>query len=379
VTESRSSIVVQLPTGTATVEQTGGAWPVEQLLGVAARRGARRPFLLVSKVLGKHLPVTPTGMAASHEALAAQLSIDLPGPVLFVGMGETATGLGWGIYEAWSERASRGDRLYVHSTRYLASGLRTIAFEEAHSHAPGQAVCVPRDPALASAFRAARTLVVVDDELTSGKTAAALASALRAEGLPLERTVAIALVGAYPDEATREGGALFGWTVASLARIHVHFEFSGSDVPATPLNQRTEPLTEGVGSRRWGREGATMAPPVPEALVDALVSRLHREERVVVLGAGECMHPAFALGRALEARGFAVFLQSTTRSPIALGGAIGRSLDCDDGLGSGVPFYLHNPPSDDARVLVLHEPGAGRAAEALAQRLGGEAVEVWGA
>jgi len=30
-------------------------------------------------------------------------------------------------------------------------------------------------------------------------------------------------------------------------------------------------------------------------------------------------------------------------------------------------------------VLVLHEPGADRAAEVLAQRLLGEAIEVWGA
>ncbi len=372
-------IVAQLPTGTATIAQVGGEWPVEQLLGVAARRGARRPFLLVSKVLGKHLPVTPQRMAASHEALAAQLPIDLPGPVLFVGMGETATGLGWGTYEAWSARASRDDRLYVHSTRHLAAGVRAIAFEEAHSHAPGQAVCVPRDPALASAFRAARTLVVVDDELTSGKTAAALAGALRAEGLPIERTVAIALVGAYPDEATREGGALAGWDVASLARVRVHFEFSGSDAPASPLDQRTEPLADGMGSRNWGREGSTSAPPVPEALADELASRLRGAHRVVVLGAGECMHPAFVLGRSLVARGHSVFLQSTTRSPIALGGAIGSSLDCDDGLGSGVPFYLHNPPGEEARVVVLHEPGAGGAAEALAQKLGGVVVEVWGA
>jgi len=379
VTVSRSSFVADLSAGTVTITQTGGAWPVEQLLGLAARRGARRPFLFVSKVLGKHVPVTPERMAESHEALAALLPPDLPGPVLFVGMGETATGLGWGVYEAWNRRVSRDDRLYLHSTRYLAPGLRTIAFEEVHSHAPGQAICVPRDAALAATFRAAHTLVVIDDELTSGKTVAALAGVLRAQGLPIERTVAIALVGAYPDEATHAGGALAGWDVGTLARIHVQFDASRGDAPARPLDQRTESLALGVGSRRWGREGAMGAPPIPEPLIDRVASRLRGAHRVVVLGAGECMHPAFVLGRALEARGDAVWVQSTTRSPIALGGAISRSLDCEDGLGSGAPFYLHNPPCEDARVLVLHEPGADRAAEVLAQRLLGEAIEVWGA
>ena len=372
-------VVVDLQGGTTRLSQLGGKWPVGQLLGVAERRGARRPFLLVSKVLGKHLPVTPGRMEASYSDLAADLAIDLPGPVLFVGMAETATGLGWGVYESWARRAQRDDALYIHSTRYLVHGHPTIAFEEAHSHAPEQAICLPSAPELRALFSTARTLVVVDDELSSGKTAAALATALRAFSVPLERLVAVSLIAAYPEDALAEGGALFGWEIVSLSRISVEFIPNAAASPARPLDQRAIALSPSVGSTAWGRTGAKSSPAVPPALVGALAERLRGQRLVYVLGSGECMHPAWLLARSLEALGHVTLVQSTTRSPIELGGAISATLDCIDGLGSGVPFYLHNPPRPGSGVVVLHERGAANAVMGLSEVLGALSVEVWDA
>jgi DNA mismatch repair protein MutS len=51
--------------------QTGGTWPLARLAGAAARRHAGRGWLLVSRVLGKHVPVAPSRLARTHAALTA--------------------------------------------------------------------------------------------------------------------------------------------------------------------------------------------------------------------------------------------------------------------------------------------------------------------
>lgn len=55
-------------------------------------------------------------MAASFESLAAEIPPDLPGPVLVIGMAETAVGLGAGVHRAFS--TTRSDSVYLISTRH---------------------------------------------------------------------------------------------------------------------------------------------------------------------------------------------------------------------------------------------------------------------
>lgn len=72
----------------------------ESLFGFAERRNPKRAFLFVSRVLGKHIPVKPSVMEFTYESLAAKIPADLPGPVLVIGMAETAVGLGAGVHRS---------------------------------------------------------------------------------------------------------------------------------------------------------------------------------------------------------------------------------------------------------------------------------------
>ncbi len=372
-------ILTQLGDVRLVLTQTSGSWPASQLIKVALRLGARRPFLLVSKVLGKHLPATPATLARTHSALAASMPSNLPGPVLFVGMSETATGLGWGVHGAWVTRTGRADTLYLTTTRYVPGDAESLTFEEVHSHAPNQVICLPTDPHLARSLWQARTLVVVDDEMTSGKTMASLRAALGRVAPALSDAVAVALIDASPDHATVAGGPLSGWLITSLARLKLELELTGPEVQRTSLEQPTTRLPPGFGLQRWGRLGSRAAPELPAALVASVLAELQEVELVTCIGYGECMHPAFVLGRALEMAGLNVRVQATTRSPIANGDVIRSTLPCDDVLGSSAPFYLHNPPAPSRGNLVLHEPGLREAAERLAGQLGGSSLEVWDA
>src|SRR5215213_6644965 len=109
---------VTLPTGTLEVSVHGAeTFSLEQLCGFAARNNPRRGFLFMSKLLGKHWPCRPCDMAALHQHLAAQLPPSMEEGLLFVGMAETATGFGQGIFEAYLQRQV-GTALYLQTTRY---------------------------------------------------------------------------------------------------------------------------------------------------------------------------------------------------------------------------------------------------------------------
>ncbi|MEM6486862.1 MAG: phosphoribosyltransferase domain-containing protein [Pseudomonadota bacterium] len=165
-------------------------WSAEALFGFGERINPRRAFLFVSRVLGRHVPVAPSTMRRAFTDLAAKLPVDLPGPILMLGMAETAIGLGAGVHDAWLARTGRGDTVYLATTRTPLGPPLLAQFVEAHSHASGHLVHTPPDPAVAEAVRAARTLVIVDDEASTGRTAANLATALQAAGLgPFQRRV----------------------------------------------------------------------------------------------------------------------------------------------------------------------------------------------
>ncbi|MDB5747108.1 MAG: hypothetical protein JWP72_1956, partial [Massilia sp.] len=159
----------QLPTGLLDVELHQGADELDALLGFAARANAKRGFLFVSKVLGKHWPVQPRRMLEVHARLAASVPAG-EGPVVFIAMAETAVGLGQGVFEAWLRANPGGEALFLQTTRYRVGTGPIIEFEEAHSHAPRQFLHMPSGEAEQALLLTARTIVLVDDEASTGNT-----------------------------------------------------------------------------------------------------------------------------------------------------------------------------------------------------------------
>ncbi|MGZ7445008.1 phosphoribosyltransferase family protein [Paenibacillus sp. TH7-28] len=172
--------------------------PLEALFQMAARINKKRSFLFVSKVLGKHIPVVPevsllsgaalaylyqkhcggeiTGdiagivrgivnpeeAAAIYKGVKANL-LPIPEPALFIGFAETATALGNSMYDIFS-----GPAQYIHTTRdVMVESEPTLTFEEEHSHATAHR-CYPSH---VDFFRGDEPVVLVDDEITTGKTA----------------------------------------------------------------------------------------------------------------------------------------------------------------------------------------------------------------
>ncbi len=251
------------------------------LVGLAVRRNPRRAHLLVSRVLGKHVPTDPRvvhgaglllgllvrralgedvgdGLAAHGDRLRAALSggsasqfrdgvVQALGPAgtpghdgvrgpVVLGYAETAVALGYSVAAA----VPGADAL--HSTRRPVVGYAPVGgFEEEHSHATSH-LLLPSDPALLAADPA-RPLVLVDDELSTGTTVANTIAALH-RLCPRERYVVAALVDL---RSTADEDRLRGAVAALGARLDVVALTRGEVVLPADVLERGATLVEEVG------------------------------------------------------------------------------------------------------------------------------------
>ncbi|RST24206.1 phosphoribosyltransferase, partial [Streptomyces sp. WAC04770] len=170
-----------------------GDGELRELLGLALRRNPKRAHLLVSNVLGKHVPQKPSVVYGAGyglgERVRALLGAEEARRAVVLGYAETATGLGHAVADGLR------DAPYLHSTRRPVAGVAPAGgFEEAHSHATSH-LLLPEDPGLLASASAggASALVLVDDEFSTGNTVLNTIRALH-ELHPRERYVIVALV-----------------------------------------------------------------------------------------------------------------------------------------------------------------------------------------
>lgn len=365
---------VELPTGLMTLSVDGGAsFPLDDLIGFAARANSRRGFLFLSKVLGKHWPVTPRLMQAVHTDLAARIAPDLPGPVIFIAMAETAIGLGQGVFEAWKIANPRRDALFLHTTRYHLGDAPIIEFEEAHSHAPRQFLHCPSNARLRDIWIGARSLVLIDDEASTGNTFLNLSAACRVISPGIERIHLAAITNLMGRVANAYLSERFGLPVTVGAALSGEYAFTpGQMQPASGAAQLFAAHAERGASANFGRLGLERTLREPTALALRLSETIGLTERVLVLGTGEFMHMAFLLARALQANGVNVVVQSSTRSPILQWGAVSHRLNFPDNYGEGVENFLYNvAPGQYDHVFVCHETPPNSALQQLARAVQG--------
>jgi len=403
---------------------------LDGLFGMAARKNKKRGFLFVSKLLGKHLPVHPSLSLASgamlgvlyaerilgrsvagadgdalreafesregadryyRERMAGKIRIDEP--TLFIGFAETATALGHSMFEAFE-----GSAWFLHTTREdIAWRSSSVDFEEEHSHAVAHR-CYVRDPGL---FRDAARIVLVDDEITTGKTALNIIGVLHERFG--QREFVLASLLDWRSEADRERFAeterRLGIRIRCLSLVEGSIEARGMppeendaisrEDTGSPCEIRRHDLSglfaherapdaesgsgEGSGTaylRHTGRFGMTSG---EGRALDAEVSRAadylqsrRTGRRVLCLGTGEFMYVPM---RIAERMGEGVYSQSTTRSPIhplrKEGYAVTTAYPFEAADGEAVPNFIYNVEPgmyDEAFVFVEREYDARRGA-----------------
>ncbi|PSK72966.1 phosphoribosyltransferase [Streptomyces sp. CS149] len=349
-----------------------GDGELRELLGLALRRNPKRAHLLVSNVLGKHVPQRPSVVYGAGyglgERVRALLGEEEARRAVVLGYAETATGLGHAVADGLR------DAPYLHSTRRPVAGVRQAGgFEEAHSHATSH-LLLPEDPALLAHGAEASALVLVDDEFSTGNTVLNTIRALH-ETHPRDRYVIVALVdmrspadrdrltafaaeiGARVDLVTRSTGTVTlpdGVLERGQALVAAQEAEAADPVPGAaghPAPVTRVDLAWPAGVPDGGRHGFTPAhrtaleaalPDLAERIAGALGDDARRG-RVLVLGFEELMYAPLRLGTALEQALGAdaeVRYSTTTRSPV---------LAVDDpgyAIRTRLVFPAHDAPAD---------------------------------
>lgn len=355
-----------LTCGTLSVTPRDGSLPLDELFDVAERRNPKRAFLFVSKVLGRHIPVSPLRMREVYHQLGAQFPRLSDGPVLFIGMAETAVGLGAGVFDVMRHRIANA--VYLSSTRHPVAGELLCEFKEAHSHATDHLLYWPDDDVLRDRVRHARTLVLIDDEATTGNTFINLLAALRHDaGLKdIEQVITVTLTDWSGDAIA--GACPLPVTPLSLVRGDWHWEANPhAPVPVMPaVNVTASGSVPITGRQNWGRLG--MSAPAGDLGKQVAVSE---GEKILVLGTSEFIWEPFLLAERLAQQGAEVKYSSTTRSPIATGFAIQSAMAFSDNYGLGIPNFLYNVAHQRFdRILLCCETPAASIDPALIDALG---------
>ncbi|PYG51014.1 phosphoribosyltransferase-like predicted ribonucleoside biosynthesis protein [Pantoea sp. AG1095] len=326
-----------LSCGSLSVTPTGGISAIDDLFEIAERRNPKRAFLFVSKVLGRHIPVAPEKMRAVYRQLAEQFPPLSDGPVLFIGMAETAVGLGAGVFDEVRQRVR--EPVYLTSTRHPQQADLLCEFKENHSHATDHLIYLPDDAQLRQRVLNARTLVMIDDEATTGNTFINLLDALRNDGglTQIEQVIAVTLTDWSGDALS----ARCPVPVRSVSLVQGDWHWQQDPdaalppMPAMVLNDAaTVPIT---GKQRWGRLG--MAAPAGDL---GCAIQAQPGEKILVLGSSEFVWEPFLLAERLAAQGAEVKYSSTTRSPIATGFAIESAIAFGDNYGLGIANFVYN-------------------------------------
>lgn len=366
VSDRRETRSIPLSGGQVEIEVFDAVLPLERLCAFAARRNAKRGFLVVSQVLGRHIPARPRDMQEAVDVLTARLvtqAQDLPGPVLFVGLAETAVCLGQSVHDAFGRLLGREDTLFLHTTRQVIDAPVIATFAEPHSHAATHLIYAPGSEAHRTLMAQARSLVLIDDEVSTGVTLVNLAEALRPH-LPRLETICTATLADWSNGSDYAKAMPVPAAAVSLLSGAISWRPDAEAPPAAPTGVPVSALGRMASHVNFGRLGVQARPEGVSRLVDTLQAQ--PGDRFLIVGTGEFTWPPFLLALALERAGHDVRMQATSRSPVRIGGAIGCSLSFKDNYETGVPNFLYNAQREEGlRVIICHETPIGSIDPAL--------------
>ena len=405
ITLPRGTLDLTYQTNAATANnnlEKDSSYQLEDLLDFAQRINPKRAFLFVSKVLGRHIPVAPSIMRGAFTDLANLVPSDLPEPILVIGMAETAVGLSAGVHQALQTRYPN-NALLLNSTRHAQHSSDNnhallTRFSEDHSHASQHLIYQSADKVTQSQLLASKTLIMVDDEASTGNTCVNVVTALRNAGLDqLQQVHLTTLVdwsldqhqGAANSDNADSEDAVSDQIAKRLPNIKFqrHHLLSGAwtwtDAPnPEPITMPSVDTTE-AGSHMLGDTGNWGRFPTLDS-TDGFDNYLLRfqtafkvfnkqaqsekeqsekenfdkkqlPKRILVLGSNEFVWLPFLLAEWLETQtqSSTVNFSALTRSPIALGGAITTMLSFSDNYGLGMTNFAYNVEPNKCDLIVL--------------------------
>ncbi|WP_284193529.1 phosphoribosyltransferase domain-containing protein [Vibrio zhanjiangensis] len=347
---------IEIENGTLDIGVIRERMSLHNLLGFASRENPKRGFLFVSKVLGKHIPVTPSVMRMTYDLLASQIENDAS--TFVVGMAETAVGLGAGFADSLA-KAQNKKVYYQHTTRYKCNRQIWFTLDESHSHAVDHICYLPESELLNYIVNCER-LILVDDEISTGRTLKLLGDQIIAKMKHVKEVIIVSLVN-WLDEEKRTHYKQWQIPVQYVSLLDGTFEFQArSDLNIALPKNVDKDLTNKPYRDDLGRFAIEMPFNGQVPLLDITQPR-------TVIGDGEHLYLPFLAAESAEKRGGNIVFQSTTRSPIMLGNEINTKesfrIDLRD-----IEHYIYNLQDSQRLPVVFLEDEPSRTEHQLAKR-----------
>ncbi|MBR2086406.1 MAG: phosphoribosyltransferase domain-containing protein, partial [Oscillospiraceae bacterium] len=291
-------------------------WRPDDLIRVARRENnAKRSFLYVNPLQGKHIPVSPAAALELFGALAGKLAAAYPDEkLLIIGFAETATAIGNAVAYYMNDAAA-----FLTTTREDVEGASYLYFSESHSHATEQRLVLN---GLAEQIARCDRIIFAEDEVTTGKTIAKAIRVLREQFPERELRFGIASLLNSMSAENLQGFAEQGITCTYIAQIPFGYRIGETEQYAyTP--HRTEPFHPAHiridrtsfctdWEQRRTSDAAHMS-DVCDRFVEEMRPLGSGHKHLLVLGTQEFMFPGLLLGAALEKQGHTVRFHATTR------------------------------------------------------------------
>lgn len=320
-----------------------------ELVRIAKRENnTRRKYLVVNRLQGKHIPVSPKEALQMFRSLAELIKEAYPSErLLMVGFAETATAIGAAV-------AIECQAAYMQTTREVIDGVDYLYFSESHSHATEQKLAkTDLDKIIGKTDR----IVFIEDEVTTGNTILNIVRLIqKTYAQPVSFAVASILNG-MNEEALENYKNL---------KIPVHYLVKTAHDTYTEIAEQyqadgtchicTKPQEKEVEQQKEVQQQIEMQQtkeaqqPIEVQEISGWINarRLHTADtykqaceqlwqeiqqkygytkytketetgrRILVLGTEEFMYPALYVGAKLEEAGYTVRMHATTRSPIAV-------------------------------------------------------------
>lgn len=332
----------------------------KDLLRLAKRyQNTKRSYLLVNPLQAKHLAVSPKKALAMMAELGKILYQNHPEAKLIIGFAETATAIALRAALNFPD-----DVYFLHTTREILSG-DCLNFKEEHSHAVEQRLYLSGD------LPQTEEIILIDDEISTGKTIRNMVSQIRQECPAYQNAkfIAASVINRVSEENLNllEQENIFCEALCKLENLDYTSQISRFHV--------TEP--EGIPfSEKMPYHCVISRNPLPEcrtphqlkeyreaylsfmtSVLKELRPILAGKKKILVLGTEECMYPALFLGNTLEEFELSVRCHATTRSPIGIcqdeNYPIQQGCTLSGFYDSSRKTYIYNIKADQSAEAVL--------------------------
>lgn len=301
--------------------------PFEDIVTVAERINPKRSFIFASKIIGRYLVTSGSTMTHYANSLAGLIpAAHLEGNVTVVSLSEAALGLGYLVHASLPEECCA---VNISTTRRVLDAPIRAVFKEPHSHLTDHFIYKSFDADIESRVDLTNTLILVDDEITTGNT---LLNLVKSLNLPHVNRVIILTLTDW------SGGNSLDFGVETHKYSFINGSYTWEENPDNPpIDLPYTPVKESIryvhsNSIRLPNDFRLIGDPHPRL----------RNRPTICFYYNELLPQAIAMMDNYEYSRSEIFFVSLSSSPIVVGSGLFQSVIELPGLYNDNPVYLYN-------------------------------------